>query len=432
MATQEQELAAVLYSDDPRQAFERLDDKNFFPNDTSFFAHDRDVCFRAMKAVYDSGGVPDLVNTGQYFVDEGTPDLITKLVGLKTAAEEEAEATRAALNQPETSTEEPRAKKFDLVPIGELIVDLQPTEWLVRPFLEANSFSILFGEPGSCKSFLAIAWGLCIATGTPWLGHEVKQGPVIAIIGEGHNGFGKRAAAWSKAMNINIERAPFFVSTAPAALTEVESAIEVGKKINELASIHGKPELILIDTLARNFGPGDENSTLDMNQFIANLDLLIGRDFTRLLIHHTGHGDKSRARGSSALKGAADAEYKLARQGELVSLSCEKMKDSEKFDSVTLRPILVNLGGPLNDPISSLHLEKSTPPEKTVTLSPQMRQALSLLEQNTKKNCLNTLSDFRDICVREKVYTRSAFYNAVKTMEEKKLINISDGYVSLS
>jgi len=290
-------------------------------------------------------------------------------------------AVRAAIEGAGREPERPRVREFDFIHVSELLANIRPTDWLIEPFLEAQSLAVIFGEPGAFKSFLTIAWGLCIATGAQWMGHEVKQGPVFSLIGEGHNGYAKRVAAWAKATGTDAGNAPFYISTVPAAITETESAMQVMRKIDKLTSIHGKPELVIIDTLNRNFGPGDENSTVDMSRFIGNLDYFIGNDFSRLIVHHTGHGDKTRARGSSALRGAVDAEYRLAKEGEVLTLYCEKMKDSAKFAPVTLRPILINIGGAINKPIDSYHLEKAeAPPQKEKRLPQAQQIALDALQ----------------------------------------------------
>jgi len=70
----EKKLAAVLRSDDPRKAFEGLNGARF--------TRVNGIYYQAMKAVHDSGGVPDSQNTGQYFIENGTPELITGLVNL--------------------------------------------------------------------------------------------------------------------------------------------------------------------------------------------------------------------------------------------------------------------------------------------------------------------------------------------------------------
>ena len=46
-------------------------------------------------------------------------------------------------------------------------------------------------------------------------------------------------------------------------------------------------------------------------------------------MHHTGHNDKDRARGSIALKGAADSEYDIEKQKDILTMTTTKMKDAE-------------------------------------------------------------------------------------------------------
>jgi len=48
-----------------------------------------------------------------------------------------------------------------------------------------------------------------------------------------------------------------------------------------------------------------------------------------MLVHHTGHSEKQRARGSIALKGALDTEYRLDKVGDEITLTNTKMKDAE-------------------------------------------------------------------------------------------------------
>jgi len=90
--------------------------------------------------------------------------------------------------------------------------------------------------------------------------------------------------------------------------------------------------MIIVDTLARNFGGGNENSTEDMNAFIERIDDL--KDTYKscmAIVHHSGHGTSSRARGSSVLPAAVDAEYKVLRKDVseemYVSLSQTLIKD---------------------------------------------------------------------------------------------------------
>ncbi len=226
-----------------------------------------------------------------------------------------------------------RLPKPLFVPLGDL--EFKAPEWLIDGMLEANTFSVCFGSPAAGKTFLTLDMALCIATGKDFHTHPVKQGPVFYIAGEGHNGFARRAAAWSKANHIPLQGVPFFKSSRAVIITDDSSVAELIDTIDEMVQQHGEPQLIVIDTLARSMGAADENSTKEMGAAIRAIDeCRDAYDCTVLAVHHTGHGNKDRARGSSALLGAVDAEFMVDKwfQDEAcakVEVKFTKMKDAK-------------------------------------------------------------------------------------------------------
>ena len=205
---------------------------------------------------------------------------------------------------------------------------------------------MVFGDPGAAKSFYAIDLAACIATGKDFHGMEVKPGPVVYIAGEGQNGIKRRFMAWGIRHNYNTDEAPIFISLMPAGLCDPDQAQWVINAIKQVSEDCGKPVLIVFDTVARNFGPGDENSTQDMSGFISGADLI--REQSRaclLLVHHTGHGDKSRGRGAMALKGALDAEFRLEKDDlGTVRVTNTKMKDFKPPAPMAFKIRTVELG----------------------------------------------------------------------------------------
>ena len=142
----------------------------------------------------------------------------------------------------------------------------------------------------------------------------------------------KRLQAWAVENQISdIESVPIFIADKPAQLRDDSAVMAVVEAIEDLAKQHGSPRLIVIDTLNRCFGPGgDENSTADMTKFLDALDELKNRfGCTIIVVHHTGQGDKTRSRGSSALHCAVDFEFRLTKAGNTRVLSCTKAKDHE-------------------------------------------------------------------------------------------------------
>lgn len=238
----------------------------------------------------------------------------------------------------------PRATGFEFVRAGDF--KFRPPEWLIDEVMETDTMGLLFGDPGCCKSFVAIDACLAIATGTPFHGRSVKQSPVFLIAGEGHNGLSRRFAAWAKDRDVSIKDAPLFVSKRPAQFLDAESAKEVAEAVRQLAAKNGNPALIVIDTLARNFGPGDENSTSDMGAFIAAVDDLKAGfpSCAALIVHHSGHADKQRARGAMAMKGALDCEYRVEKTEGVVRVTNTKMKDAEPPKPMAFNLKSVDLG----------------------------------------------------------------------------------------
>jgi len=217
---------------------------------------------------------------------------------------------------------------------ADLAREQKPTEFLVRGHIERGALVMFQGAPASAKSFLAQSIVAAIATGTSqWFGHATRTGPVVYLAGEGHRGVGRRLRAWSDHHGVALDDAPLFVSDRAFALNQAVDAHAAGDVIQQAADQCGMaPELIVFDTLARH-NTGDENSSQDAGQLIANAAEMGARwGAAVLLVHHSGHGAGDRARGSSAFRGAVDCEYLATRaiDSGLITLRCMKAKDHDE------------------------------------------------------------------------------------------------------
>ena len=90
--------------------------------------------------------------------------------------------------------------------------------------------------------------------------------------------------------------------------TDLEALIDAAKGM--------RAGLVVIDTLARTFGEGDENQATSMGAFVVALDALRGRTGAHVLVTHHGTRSGTNSRGSSALDGAADLLVKVERGEE--------------------------------------------------------------------------------------------------------------------
>jgi len=179
---------------------------------------------------------------------------------------------------------------------------------------------------------------------------------VVYVAGEGQQGFGRRIRAWSEHNGVSLAGAPLYVAPAVA----IPEASQLAELVLAVESLDEPPALIVLDTLARCFGGGDENATKDMSAFVSACDTVRQRyGCTILVVHHTGHADKNRARGAIALKAALDAEYRLAKTEQLL-LTATKMKDAEIPLPLAMELATVDLPGIVDDygnPVTSAAIE---------------------------------------------------------------------------
>jgi RecA-family ATPase len=94
------------------------------------------------------------------------------------------------------------------------------------------------------------------------------------------------------------------------------------------------PSLLILDTLSRYFGEGDdENSAKDMKRFIGATGKLLSKypNLHIMIVHHSGKDQERGMRGSSALQGAADTVIKCYKNDKKHSHTAivEKQKDGE-------------------------------------------------------------------------------------------------------
>ena len=213
---------------------------------------------------------------------------------------------------------------FSLIPATQITGKPQPLNWLIKDYLLQESYALLFGDPSAGKSLIVLDMAFCIANGIDWDGNATTQGDVVYVAGEGHLGLGRRL----KALEIKYDKKAehIFMSEMPASLIDPESAIAVADAIEAICPT---ASLVIIDTLHRNFGGGDENSSKDFGQFTNNIDTYLRKNGRSvILVHHSGHASKNRSRGSSSIKGSLDAEYQVVKtpQGN-IEIANVKAKD---------------------------------------------------------------------------------------------------------
>jgi hypothetical protein len=234
----------------------------------------------------------------------------------------EADALSAADVMPNNR---PAAARDDLrlFTIGDL-ASLPRPSWLVQDLLPASALAVLYGRSGVGKSFLALDFALCVASGAAWFGQRVKQGAVVYIAAEGLSGLALRIDAWVHERTLAAPQAIRFVGRAVNFL----DSDDLHRARAAIERLNPAPSLVVVDTLARSMVGGDENAARDIGLFVRACDVLRAPSAAMLVVHHTGR-DGGDERGSSALRGAADVMLAVKPDGANLRLECTKAKDAE-------------------------------------------------------------------------------------------------------
>ena len=321
---------------------------------------------------------------------------------------------------------------------------LPPVEWLIDGLIPDKSLSMMYGEPGCGKTFVALDMALSIAHEAQWQLQGTMGGQVVYVAGEGVGGLKKRISAWHIHRKLS-PRAPFIVVPASVDLMDIYNTQDLHTTIR--AASKGPVRLVIFDTLARSM-TGDENSSQDIGQAVRAMDQVRESfDCAVMAIHHSGKDSSRGARGSSAILGAVDASMRIERVGETISLTVEKQKDAEMMAPLWMNSVAVDISGDALglDIETSLVLERSEqgPKEKNSQgLRPAQRLVLDALAEALLKNGerspggenypsgVNVVSEaaWRQIALAQTISTgnpdaeRKAFARAADALIQRKIV----------
>lgn len=209
---------------------------------------------------------------------------------------------------------------------------IQPPAWLIPNFLPAGAYAILFGAPGTFKTFIALDIALSIAVGWPinptW--PEIgAAGPVLYCLGEGRPEMAKRVAAWEQT-HFGGDHVPgFFLGDPVPGIGEDAKPFIDGA----LAMSPNGYKLVVIDTVGRSMQGQNENAQEHASRYTALMET-IHRELsaTSLSIGHTGHEEKARMRGSVVFNADADTAIRADHAGSYeIELTMTKQKDAEMW-----------------------------------------------------------------------------------------------------
>jgi hypothetical protein len=274
------------------------------------------------------------------------------------------------------------------------------TDWLVEGVLVAKSRALLHAESGVGKTYTALDISLHIATGQPWQGHAVKQGPVYYLAAENAELFAERVQAWEKQhkglarwQRRNGEQAPFAVYHDPLDLSSPAS-------VNALLAHLGTAQLVVVDTVLASLGAFDIKDTHNASQAMEVVKRIMSHTgATVLLVTH--EPDKGvNPLGGSAWRANTQTRIRLTRHrgtrelgednhfedGDTITLTCKKQSGAAQFPDIVVSVRLVKPPhGTQTVPV--LASEKTKGRRQASSLSPRLRvvptvDLWTLYEQN--------------------------------------------------
>ena len=260
------------------------------------------------------------------------------------------------------------AGRFRFVDEGGLS-SIRPPEWLIENFLPQGSYAILFGAPGTFKTFIALDIALSIAIGVG-MGEQaywndiITTGPVLFVAGEGRFSLVNRIRAWKKVHFFGNDVENFVLADPVPLVTE-----DLQPFLN--GALRLRPDgykLVVLDTVGRSMAGLNENSQEHASAFtnlVENIQYNLGA--TVLVLHHTGLTEKHRSRGSSVFGADCDTIIRLDRQGKakIVSMTMTKQKDAQEWERkkyVRMETVIVSLD-PMVDSLVAVKLAEDECPK---------------------------------------------------------------------
>jgi hypothetical protein len=258
-------------------------------------------------------------------------DNYTRRVVIATAADAQAAAydlsvpTEHALELLSPPAITGRSRYDDALVTADDLFHLPPPAWLIDGWIPRSALAVIYGPPGSAKTFLALHLALCVATGTSYFGSRVQPGRVLYVAAEGGQAaLGQRIAAWCHHYHVDPSRLAgqitFLPQPVPVADPAAIAALRATIERLELA-------LAILDTLARCMVGADENSSRDMTTAVAALEELRAAAAV-IAVHHTGKNPEAGMRGHSSLLGAVDTTIEVKGDRHAINISITKQKDA--------------------------------------------------------------------------------------------------------
>ncbi|MBB4192775.1 AAA family ATPase [Rhizobium aethiopicum] len=236
-----------------------------------------------------------------------------------------------------------KRERFDLTWFDE-IEEGKPKETILKGWLGVGEFTTISGLPGTGKSVVTTDLACHIAAGMEWHGQKVRQGLVIYVAAERKKLTERRMMAFRK--HHNVKDVPLLVVGGMLDFTrDTKDADDIIAVIREAETITGhKCVWVIVDTLTRVFGAGDQNASKDMVKFVRSCDHILTETGAHVTAIHHSAWSGERGKGAIDLDGAVDASFMVKKDGNKHRLVCDGTNDGEEGDVLCFTMQSVQIG----------------------------------------------------------------------------------------
>lgn len=298
-------------------------------------------------------------------------------------------------------------------------------ETVVHNLIERGSLAVIFGESNTGKSTFALDVALAVARPeTAWRDRVTEHGVVLWIALESAAGLRRRVVAYRK--HHGVEGPMLFADiTVPVRLLDVKDVEAIIHTARVLALVAGLPvQLILVDTVHRALGGGDENDGRDIGTLVRGCDLIRQRTGAAVvLIHHSGKDSTRGARGHSSLRAAVDTEIEVSGQVNPRQAKVTKQRDLPSGDvlAFNLDPIEIATDPATGQPVTACVVSHKAdgPPSRALPSGSNQRALLAAIKEHVRAKGSDLISsiDLRDIAKGQGLTDRRRFAEAREALE---------------
>ncbi|WP_170926379.1 bifunctional DNA primase/polymerase [Devosia lucknowensis] len=228
----------------------------------------------------------------------------------------------------EVTPRKEKRERFDVTWFDD-IEPSKPKKSFVKSVFGYGEFTVVVGLPGTGKSVIITDIACHVAAGMEWHGRKVDQGLVVYFAAERKDLTERRMLAFRK--RHGVQDVPLLVIGGRVDLTKnLDDARSIAHLVNSAAEACGLPcRWIILDTLTRVFGAGDQNTSKDMTSFVQSVDEIMHATKAHVtVVHHTAWSGE-RGKGAIDLDGAVDASFIVKRDGARYNLTCDGTNDGE-------------------------------------------------------------------------------------------------------